>query len=167
MRIVDRLHKRTEPARRALPSSALRTSTFRKRVTYVLALVLLLSGLLWLLFEHFVRVTSDFGPVHHWLQSWWLKMHGVCALIATWGFGVLWTMHIKRYWTQRKNRRTGAAMFTLMQLLIATGAALYYANGEGLREWVSLLHWILGVVATLALIAHSVAGHRSMNPNDQ
>ena len=132
-------------------------------MAYALALALLLSGLLWLGFEYFVRVEAEFGPMHHWLQSWWLKAHGVVAMIATWGFGVLWTVHIKRFWKQRNNRATGAAMFVLMLILIATGAALYYANGEQLRAGVSLLHWLLGLIASAALIAHVIVGHWSIH----
>ncbi len=158
---------RAHPGRRQSPANASRQAKYRGRVAYSLASVLLLSGLLWLAFEYFVRVEAEFGPVHHWLQFWWLKAHGTSAIAATWGFGVMWTVHIKRFWKQRKNRISGATMFALILTLIVSGAALYYATNEQLREWMSVLHWVLGLVAGIALIAHVICADRAADSDHQ
>ena len=123
---------------------------------YALGLALLLSGGAWLLLEHFVRVNGDFGPMHHWAQPWLLKLHGVLAMFAVWGFGVLWTFHIRRAWRLRRHRGTGATMFAVMLVLALTGLLLYYAGDETLRSWSSAVHWIVGFAGAAALVAHGL-----------
>lgn len=132
----------------------------RERWVYALAGGVLLSGLLWLLFEHFVRVASEFGPEHHWLQAWWLKLHGSLALAAVWGFGVLWPIHVRRAWNAHRHRRSGGTLFGTVSFLAITGLLLYYTGDDRLRAWVSLGHWIVGLLGVLVLGTHIVIARR-------
>jgi hypothetical protein len=66
---------------------------------------------------------------------------------------VLWLGHIKVGWFARSKRATGGTLFTTTAVLIATGFGLYYGHA-GLREWLSLLHWILGIAALLIFLWH-------------
>lgn len=131
-----------------------------ERWVYALAGGVTLSGLLWLIFEHFVRIATDFGPEHHWLQHWWLVIHGVLAMAAVWGFGVLWPVHIRRAWHQRRHRYSGSTVFTFVSFLLVTGLLLYYGGGDRLREVASISHWIVGLAAAAALSVHIVIAIR-------
>lgn len=142
------------PAMHHMPPIRLRKR--QEWAVYLVAAVLWASGLAWLLLENYVRIESDFGPVHHWSQAWLLKLHGVLAMFAVWGFGVMWTFHIRRAWRLRRHRASGGTMFTVVLTLSLTGLLLYYAGGETLRQWSSLVHWVIGLAAGLALIVHAI-----------
>lgn len=133
----------------------MRLSRLQEWMVYGLAAATLVSGLLWLWFEHYVRVAADFGPEHHPLQPWCMKLHGALALVAVWGFGTLWPQHIKRGWIQRQSQRaTGATLFAVMSWLGISGVLLYYAGTDRMREVVSLGHWIVGLIGGIALLLH-------------
>ena len=139
-----------------------RLSRPQERMVYVLAAGLWLSGLLWLLFEHYVRMEADFGPERHWLQPWWLKLHGALALLGVWGFGVLWSFHIRRAWGLHRHRLSGGSLFTVVTWLALSGLLLYYTGNETLRSWISLLHWLVGLASAVAIGVHvAVAPQRS------
>jgi hypothetical protein len=132
-----------------------RLSRLQEIVVYALAAGTLASGMVWLWFEHFIRVDAEFGPVHHALQPWIMKLHGALALVAVWGFGMLWPLHIKRGWVQRHSQRsTGATLFAVMAWLGISGVLLYYTGNDRLREIVSVGHWIVGLVGAIALLLH-------------
>lgn len=133
----------------------MRLSRPQELAVYLLATGTLISGMLWLWFEHFVRVAAEFGPEHHALQPWCMKLHGLLALLAVWGFGTLWPLHIKRGWAQRPAQRlTGATLFAALSWLGLSGVLLYYAGSDRLREAVSLGHWIVGLAGGIALLLH-------------
>jgi hypothetical protein len=133
---------------------AVRLAVAQERMVYLLASGLLLSGGLWLLLEHFVRVELEFGPERHWLQPWLLKAHGMVAALALWGFGVLWAVHVRRAWSLGRHRLSGGTMFAIAAWLAVSGVLLYYAGSDALRRWLSLLHWGVGLAAALALTLH-------------
>lgn len=146
---------RGPPAGVELQAVPVRLGRWPKRAVYLLALALLLSGGGWLLLEHFVRVEGAFGPTHHPAQPWLVKLHGVLAQLAVWGFGALWTFHIRRAWHWRRRRASGGAMFAIMALLSLSGLMLYYVGDEGWRAWSSRVHWILGLAGGGMLLVHA------------
>jgi len=143
---MDRLHRPYNPAVR-LPSPL-------EKTVYALATALWLSGLLWLLFEYFLRVDHEFGPARHWLQPWWLKLHGGLALFGVWGFGVLWSFHIRRAWGLHRHRYSGGSLFSVVAWLALSGLLLYYVGNDSLRGWISLLHWLVGLAGAAVLATH-------------
>ncbi len=66
--------------------------------------------------------------------------------------------HIRRGWSADKNRLSGGLLIAANAFLIVTGYGLYYAGGEGLREWLSRWHGWVGLGVFLLLLAHVVAG---------
>ena len=58
-----------------------------RRAVYALCLLLLGSGAVWLVLHHFVRVAGEFGPEHHPLEAWLMRLHGLLALPALVGVG--------------------------------------------------------------------------------
>jgi len=138
----------------------IRLTSAAERWIYALALCLLLSGGLWLLFEHFVRIPGNYGPERHLAQAWFLKLHGFIALFAVWGFGTLWSFHVRRAWDNRRHRRSGGTLFIATSTLAISGVLLYYVGNESLRAALSLAHWVIGCAATVALTLHAIWGRR-------
>jgi hypothetical protein len=56
------------------------------------------------------------------------------------------------------NRISGVALIAIVIALTLTGYGLYYASGDRLRQWVSVIHWGIGLAAAAILIWHIVRG---------
>jgi hypothetical protein len=133
-----------------------------RRAVYAIGAACLLSGSVWLYMHDFVRIESEFGQEHSTLEHPLLVMHGAAAAAATWLFGLLWLVHIRRGWHARKNRRSGGTMVALMVGLCVTGLGLYYCGDETARAWISSAHWIAGLIAGLWLPIHIWRGRRAI-----
>jgi hypothetical protein len=55
-------------------------------------------------------------------------------------------------------------MLCLVLLLVATGYGLYYAGDEETRPWISMAHWIGGMLAAFGLALHAWLGKRASQP---
>jgi len=119
---------------------------------------LVISGVLWLGFHHFVRVQGEFGPGPHPLESWWLRVHGAAAMLALIVSGSLLPVHVRRGWHQRVNRAWGIALCTVLVLLTLTGYGLYYLGGERWREMTGIAHWAIGLACPIIVVLHVRAG---------
>ncbi len=138
-----------------------RLGNVHRRLLYAAFAVLLISGLLWLGFHYFISIKGEFGDAHHPLEVWWLKLHGLAAMLALIVFGSLMPGHIRNAWRHQKNRGSGGSMIALVLLLALSGYLLYYAGGEELRQLSSIAHWVIGLVMLPLLILHIVLGRRS------
>jgi hypothetical protein len=125
---------------------------FSKKEKIIFALVFLLtffSGIIWLILRHFYFTEyENFG-------SKILAIHGVCGLILTFIFGIVWT-HAKHKLKikQKKNRKSGLLLLTLFSIIILSGAGLYYIGSESVRNFTSIVHWLLGVISLIGIIIH-------------
>ena len=131
-----------------------RLSPNHKRWLYGVSLAVLLTGVLWLIFEWKVRVAGQFGERRHPLEGWWLNLHGAAAMAFLVLFGTLVRGHIRSGWRRGQRRRSGGGMVALSGLLILTGYGLYYSGSETLRPWISAIHWIAGLLAAALLLFH-------------
>lgn len=138
----------------------IRLSPAHKRLAYAVFALVWTSGALWLAFHYFLGVDGDFGPEPHPLEKWWLRLHGLAVMLALVAVGSLATNHMRLAWSRGKNRTTGLPMLLLTGWLAATGYALYYFSSDANAAWLPLLHWIAGLAAPLALVAHIVSGRR-------
>jgi hypothetical protein len=139
----------------------LRMPAWIRRWVYFAGGACSLTGVLWLLFHHFVRHEGEFGPQAHLLEPIWLTLHGGAALAMAWVFGLIWLAHVRRGWQRGRNRTSGATMTTSLLVLGLSGWGLYYLGDEAWREAASLLHWSLGLGATGWLPFHVWCGRRS------
>ena len=126
--------------------------------------VLLITGLAWLLLDNFVHVAGEFGPEHHPAQHITLIVHGVVAYGFLIVSGAMLPVHITLGWNTKRNRNSGVAVVTTLLILAATALGLYYLGDEVLRDRVSIIHWIAGVVALPTLLFHALRG-RSRAPH--
>lgn len=131
-----------------------------KRLTYATFVLLWTSGVLWLLFHYFLRAEGDFGPIAHPLEAWWLRLHGLAAMLALVAVGSIATHHMRLAWNRKKNRHTGMSMLALNAWLAVTGYALYYFSSDDNAAWLPLLHWVVGLALPFALVLHVLVGRQ-------
>lgn len=139
----------------------IRLSKLHERWVYVIGGVLFFSGLGWLFFHYFMAVPNEFGDVHNAYEPWWLKLHGAAAMGFLMIIGSLLPVHVTRAWRLRKNRSSGLFMVVLLSVLVATGYGLYYLGDEQTRPWISVIHWVIGVLVSAALPLHVWLGTRN------
>lgn len=127
----------------------------RRRTLYVFSIGTLVTGVMWLVFQYFVRVVDQFGFENpHPQQRWWLISHAVFSFVTIWMFGALWPDHIVRGWRARLRRWSGGALFGLASWLTATGCALYYVGSDFWRALTSFAHWIPGLATLIVFVVH-------------
>lgn len=151
--------QRTQPSHDAPGAGAgVRLGHWHRRALYASLALVAASGALWLLFHSFVRVATQWGEGPHPLESWWLRLHGLAAMLTLLALGSLLTTHAARAWRAGRNRASGSALGAALVLLTGTGYALYYFGGEQSRPVLSLVHWVFGGVAVVLIVAHVALG---------
>jgi len=125
--------------------------------------LLWLSGVAWLLLHNFWQVHGEFGPEANPAEPWLLRLHGAVLIGALLGGGSLLVVHVWRGWTYRSQRVLGLLLTSLFGILITTGYLLYYVGEENVRPWISLIHWVIGVVALPAFVLHYRRGRATRN----
>ncbi len=121
---------------------------------YSAASLCLASGALWLILHNFISYEGEFGPEPHPLEHTMLIIHGCVSLLVLWLLGLIFIVHIKRAWQKKLNRTTGLVISLISLMLILSGLGLYYLGSEQLRINTATAHWLLGLLAGIALPAH-------------
>jgi hypothetical protein len=137
---------------------SIRLGRWHQVAVYTATGVLVVSGLLWLISHYFLQASSDFGPQPHPMEPWMLRVHGAGAMAGLIIYGSLLPIHVRRAWTLRRNIVLGIAVISFMLLLTVTGYLLYYAGGENSRAYISLLHWVAGLLVPALLAWHVISG---------
>lgn len=121
---------------------------------YSIFVALWCSGCVWLLLHYFLQVQGSFGPRPHPLQPWSLRLHGLAAMLSLLALGSVLPQHVHGAWTQARNRLPGGVLMLSMAWLTATGYALYYFVAAINTAWLSILHWLPGLVMPAVLWLH-------------
>jgi hypothetical protein len=129
--------------------------------------VLWLTGAAWLLLHYYGQIEGEFGPESNPVEPWMLRLHGGALLPALLGFGGLFVVHMPKGWNDRRQRLIGLGLTSLIGLLILTGYLLYYAGDDGLRGWVSLIHWAIGLGVPAIFIWHYVSRNEAQRARRQ
>jgi len=129
---------------------------------YACGLLLLLSGVAWLVLHDFLRPVNQFGESINPLEPWAMKFHGAAAMLALFLVGGALHLHIRRAIRAGRNLVTGWALVATLSFLTLTGYGLYYVAGESDRPVWSLLHWTVGCAAALLFVVHVLVGRRSV-----
>ena len=138
----------------------MRLSRGHRHWVYWSGAALFVTGAIWLVYRYFLREHGEFGEPPHPMEEWWLRMHGTAAVLMLLIAGSLLPVHVRVGWHQRKNLLAGCILIAVLVLLIVSGYVLYYSDEET-RPVVSMLHWIIGLGAPVALIWHIVRGRRT------
>lgn len=140
----------------------MRLNQRHERWLYMIGVLTFVSGLGWLADHYLFAGSADFGDAHAALEPWWLRLHGAAAMAGLVVLGSLLPGHIARAWRLRRNHRSGLLMLSLVVLLVVTGYGLYYAGDEETRPWISVVHWLAGMLAAAGLVLHVRLGKHPM-----
>jgi len=138
-----------------------RLSRRHRRWLFLCSSLLFASGTGWLISHYALRgeeLISEGAP--HPSEVWWMRLHGAALLAFLVAFGALLPRHIMDGWRHRVNHVSGILMIITVTTLTLTGYGLYYATGDTFRQWVSVVHWGVGLTSIAALLWHIVRGHR-------
>lgn len=131
-----------------------RLAGWQVRLLVWAGVLLWLSGVVWLGFHYFGRFEGEFGPEINPLEIWMLRLHGLVMIPAFIGLGSLTVTHIPLGWKDRAQRPAAIALLLIFGLLIISGYALYYTGSVEMRDYSSLIHWIIGLPAPLIFLWH-------------
>jgi hypothetical protein len=117
-----------------------------------------LTGAAWLVLHHYGTIEGPFGPETNPFEPWMMKLHGLFLIPALLAIGGTFIAHIPKGWAQQRQRAVGVVLCSVLGLLVASGYLIYYAGGEGLREWSSVIHWAIGLAFPAVLALHWIKG---------
>jgi hypothetical protein len=130
-----------------------------KRWLYLCSVLLFATGAGWLVAHYAIRSSELIAEgLPHPSESWLMRLHGAATLGFLIVFGALLPEHVLYGWRHRLNRWSGVSVIVGVALLTLSGYGLYYASSDWVRQWISLLHWSIGLLATALLIWHIVHG---------
>ena len=127
---------------------------------YISLAMLVATGVAWLLFDSFVRVTGEFGPEHSPAERWLLVSHGVVAYAFLTIAGAMIPVHITLGWNLRRNLKSGFMVAGTCLILAVTALGLYYLGDELSRRSASVAHWVTGLLLVPLLLVHALKGRR-------
>jgi len=146
----------------------LRLPKIRRYTVYVVSIGVWLTGLLWVIYHYFLRTPGPFGFRNNPLEILWLELHGAFSFAAMFALGLLWIIHVVRGWNARWRRWSGGFLVGLTIVLTISGYGLYYLDSREAREFVSVVHWVIGLASIVFFFLHwlskSAAHNRDHGP---
>ena len=141
------------------PRKAVRPGRRQRQAVYVGTLILLLSGIAWLLAHYILPMPED--AARHPLEPWAMRIHGAATMFGLAMLGSIWTTHVMPAWQRGTHRLSGGGLFAFWSVLILTGYGLYYLADEIQRAITSWTHVACGLVLPIGLLIHIVQAARS------
>lgn len=132
-----------------------RLEPFHRRLFYIVFAILWLSGALWLGIQWLKD--PSLGPVRTPVQALAMRVHGAILLVYLPMLGTLIT-HVRRGAALKANRWSGFTVIGLNGVLLLSGWMLYYVADDTVRDWSSAIHWGLGCLMLVLIIAHVLLG---------
>ena len=123
----------------------IRLSKIHEYIIYLISFIVTISGFVWLYFDFFVRVETEYSLQVHPMQNIFLIMHGTSSLIFLILLGSVLPIHVYKAWKIKNNRLSGGFFLLLFTILILTGIGLFYSAVEDNRHILSVLHWVIGI----------------------
>ena len=153
--------------RRHLHRPPLKLRPGHRRWLYLSSVLLLVSGIGWLVGHYFMHGPSDFPDAPNASEPWWLRLHGAAAMGFLVAFGALLPQHVRSGWRQRVNWTSGVLMLVVVSVLTLTAYGLYYIGDDRARAFISIAHWTVGLVAAAGLPVHIMLGRRQNNDGER
>ena len=136
----------------------IRLSKVHELIIYLIAVIVIISGFLWLYFDFFIRVETEFSLLVHPLQNTFLILHGTSSIFFLIALGSVLPIHVLKAWKTKNNRLSGGFFLLLFTILILTGIGLYYSGVEENRQFLSILHWVIGILFPVFFVIHIYFG---------
>ena len=127
-------------------------------IIYLISFIVTISGFVWLYFDFFVRVETEYSLQVHPMQNIFLIMHGTSSLIFLILLGSVLPIHVYKAWKIKNNRLSGGFFLLLFTILILTGIGLFYSAVEDNRHILSVLHWVIGILFPIFFVIHIYFG---------
>jgi len=124
----------------------------------LISVIVTISGFVWLYFDFFVRVETEYSLQVHPMQNIFLIMHGTSSLIFLILLGSVLPIHVLKAWKIKNNRLSGGFFLLLFTILILTGIGLFYSAVEDNRRILSIMHWIIGILFPIFFVIHIYFG---------
>ena len=136
----------------------IRLSKIHEFIIYLISFIVTISGFVWLYFDFFVRVETEYSLQVHPMQNIFLIMHGTSSLIFLILLGSVLPIHVYKAWKIKNNRLSGGFFLLLFTILILTGIGLFYSAVEDNRHILSVLHWVIGILFPIFFVIHIYFG---------
>jgi hypothetical protein len=136
----------------------IRLSKIHEYIIYLISVIVIISGFLWLYFDFFVRIETEFSLQVHPIQNIFLILHGSSSIIFLIILGSVLPMHVYKAWKSKNNRLSGGFFLLLFTILILTGIGLFYSGVEYNRRLLSVLHWVIGILFPIFFVIHIYFG---------
>ena len=136
----------------------IRLSKIHEYIIYLISFIVTISGFIWLYFDFFVRVETEYSLQVHPMQNIFLIMHGTSSLIFLILLGSVLPIHVYKAWKIKNNRLSGGFFLLLFTILILTGIGLFYSAVEDNRRILSVLHWVIGILFPIFFVIHIYFG---------
>jgi hypothetical protein len=140
---------------------AVQLERWHRRCIYASCLVLLLSGVGWLIAHFYFCAAGQFGESINPLEPLAMKVHGAGAVVMLFFLGSLMNSHIRRALKSARNLASGWAMILTTAVLVITAFGLYYLADERNRSIWSIVHWTIGLGFPILIVAHLALGRVS------
>ena len=141
---------------------------WQRSVIYGAGILLLASGVFWLLLHYGRGGEALPSP----LEPWTMRLHGLAAFAALFAFGALAGSHIPQGWRfshrmrWAQQRGSGVALCALAAALAVTGYLLYYFAPDPIRPALGWLHIALGGTMVVVVATHRRRGTRRSRQPD-
>ena len=136
----------------------IRLSKIHEYIIYLISVIVIISGFVWLYFDFFVRVETEFSLQVHPMQNIFLILHGSSSIIFLIILGSVLPIHVYKAWKIKNNRLSGGSFLLLFTILILTGIGLFYSAVEDNRRILSVLHWVIGILFPIFFVIHIYFG---------
>ena len=136
----------------------IRLSKIHEYIIYLISVIVTISGFVWLYFDFFVRVETEFSLQVHPMQNIFLILHGSSSIIFLIILGSVLPIHVYKAWKIKNNRLSGGSFLLLFTILILTGIGLFYSAVEDNRRILSVLHWVIGILFPIFFVIHIYFG---------
>ncbi len=140
----------------------------RGQVIYVHVCVALtaLTGIVFAWMKYFMKPAADeFSVVNHPLQPYMLAAHVVIAPFLVFGFGWLYSNHVrpKLAFDERRNRGTGLWLIAAILPMTLSAYLLQISTAEATRKAMAAAHWISSGMFLLFYAVHLIMRPPAVN----
>jgi hypothetical protein len=125
-----------------------------------------LTGIVFAVMKYFMKpAADDFSVVNHPLQPYMLAAHVVIAPFLVFGFGWLYSNHVrpKLAFDERRNRGTGLWLIAAIVPMTLSAYLLQISTGDSARKAMAAAHWITSGLFLIAYAVHLIRRPASAN----
>ena len=137
-----------------------RLPRWHRRTIYALTLVLIASGVAWVVACYAFASPGDPTPAPHPLAGPLLAAHGIAAYVALVVYALVGHAHLRTGWRVPMLRSAGIALLSTLTVLALTGIGFYYVAAEDAVPVIRWTHVAAGALLPCWLALHIVRGRR-------